>query len=346
MPAPIRRVDELGFPIPSKFDEFQTGETEPRPPKRSIFERLGQWRWLILLMVPAVLFGPQAVKFVRSIVANIQLERAEKDVRRRDLPQAVFHASRAIAWEPDPQRRALALAFRGQLNEKLKHLDESLRDYDEAIAIIGQEKSQPGIAIELAVLYHYRAWVQHRRGHDREALDDCKTALAVFPGSRQFPASNSSAELLNLKAYICALSGLEVEDGMKAINEALRAEGEHNAAMLDTRACLEYRQGKFDAALNDMEMAVPLAEAVRNGRQVGWDAGPVFVAPDEEEFDNESFAVMLDHRGEIHRKLAGESKDKDEIESHRKKADADFARAKELGFDAKQDEALEPAPRK
>ena len=106
MPAPIRRVDELGFPIPAKFEDFQTGDPEPRPPRRSIFKRLGRWRWLILLLLPALLFGPQAVDFVRGIVANIQLDRAEQDVRQRNFPRAVFHASRAIAWEPDPQRRS------------------------------------------------------------------------------------------------------------------------------------------------------------------------------------------------------------------------------------------------
>lgn len=345
MPAPIRRVDELGFPIPPKFEDFQTGDSEPRPPRRPIFKRLGRWRWLILLLLPALLFGPQAVDFVRGIVANIQLDRAEQDVRQRNFPRALFHYSRAIAWEPDPQRRAQALAFRGQLHEKLKHLEESLKDYDEAIGIVNQEKAQPGAAIELAELYHLRAWVQHRRGHNREALEDCKTALAVFPGSHRFPDGTSVPQFLNLKAYICALSGLEVEDGMKAINEALRSQGEHDPAMLDTRACLEYRQGKFAAALNDMDVAIGEVEGERHGRRFGWDAGPVFVAPDEVELDDESFAVMLYHRGEIHRKLAGQTKDASEAESHRKKADDDIARAKGLGFESKQDEALERAPR-
>src|SRR5215472_15172450 len=144
MPAPIRRVDELGFPIPPKFEDFQTGDSEPRAPRRSILKHFGPWRWLILLLVPALLFGPQAVDFVRGIVANIQLERAERDFRHKDFPKAVFHASRAIAWEPDPQRRASALNFRALLHEKLKHLDDSLNDYNEAIAIISQDKNKHG----------------------------------------------------------------------------------------------------------------------------------------------------------------------------------------------------------
>jgi hypothetical protein len=132
---------------------------------------------------------------------------------------------------------------------------------------------------------------------------------------------------------------------MKAINEALRFQGEHDPAMLDTRACLEYRQGKFVAALNDMDVAIRTVEGELHSRQFGWDAGPVFVAPDEAELDSESIAVMFYHRGEIHRKLAGQAKDASEADSHRKKADDDIAHAKVLGFDAKQDEALERASR-
>ncbi len=167
----------------------------------------------------------------------------------------------------------------------------------------------------------------------------------MFPGSRQFPDSNSTAQFLNLKAYICALSGLEVDEGTKAINEALRLRGEHDPAMLDTRACLEYRQGKLVAALNDMDVAIQAVEGELRGRQFGWDAGPVFVAPDEAELDSESIGVMFYHRGEIHRKLAGQTKDANEAESHQKKADDDIARAKGLGFESKQDEALERASR-
>src|SRR6266567_1954360 len=106
MPAPIRRVDELGFPIAAKFADFQTRSDEPRPPKRSIFQRLGCWRWLVLLLAPALLFGPQLIDFGRGIVANIQFQRAQQDELDHDLQRALFHYSRAIAWEPDTERRA------------------------------------------------------------------------------------------------------------------------------------------------------------------------------------------------------------------------------------------------
>jgi tetratricopeptide (TPR) repeat protein len=345
MPAPIRRVDELGFPIPPKFEDFQTGDSELRPPRRPILRLLGRWRWLILLLVPAILFGPQAVNFVRGIVANIQLERAEQDLDHGDFRRALFHVSRAIAWEPDGTRRAHALALRAEVNEKLNHLEESLRDCNEGIDAIKQLNQQVGTSLDLAMLYRCRAWVQHRRGHDRQALDDCKTAIDDFPGPHNSRLIFAGAGLLNLKAYICALSGLEVEDGMKAINEALGKLGDRDPAMLDTRACLEYRQGKLEAAMSDMELAIQMAGSDRHKNDFAWDARPVFVPQATFEIDDESYAVMLYHRGEIHRKLASQANDAVEAESHSKEADADIARAKKLGFDSKQDEALEPAPR-
>ena len=82
-------------------------------------------------------------------------------------------------------------------------------------------------------------------------------------------------ELLNEKAYFSALSGLEVEDGLKTINEALNLAGTDNPAMLDTRACIQYRLGKYDLALNDMNVAIrpgriaAAKSSVRLGRRAG-----------------------------------------------------------------------------
>src|SRR5438067_10842060 len=130
MPAPMRRVDELGFPIPSKFEDFRNGSEEPRPPRRSVFQRLGRWRWLVLLLGPALLFGPQLIDFGRGVVANIQIDRAVRNYDRRDFNRALYHASRAIAWEPNPSRRGSVLHLRALIHEALHHPDEGLRDCD------------------------------------------------------------------------------------------------------------------------------------------------------------------------------------------------------------------------
>jgi tetratricopeptide (TPR) repeat protein len=344
MPPPIRRVDELGFPIPTKFEDFQTGSDEPRPPKRSVFQRLGRWRWLVLLLAPALLFGPQLIDFGRGIVANVQIQRAQQDLMDHDLQRALFHTSRAIAWEPDPERRAEFLSVRALVHEKLKHLDEGLHDYDEAIALVSQLKALPGPSIELATLYRGRARLHQRRRQNREALDDCKSAIAVCPKGRFGLDPSLYMELLNEKAYFSALSGLEVEDGLRTINEALNMAGVGNAAMLDTRACIQYRLGKYDLALNDMNVAIHLVETQRQNRQFGWDALPVFTPEDESVLDDQAFAVMYHHRGEIHRKLSADPKSKEPAETHRKQAEADLERAAQLRFDPQDGEALEVAP--
>jgi tetratricopeptide (TPR) repeat protein len=339
MPAPIRRVDELGFPIPTRFEDYPSGANEPRPPKRSVFQRLGRWRWLVLLLAPAVLFGPQLIDFGRGIVAKLQLDGAQHDFVRGDWHGALRHASRAIAWEPDPSRRAAVLLLRAQVHEKLKHFDESLHDYGEAIGLVNQSKPLPGASGELAILYQGRARLHQRKGQNREALDDCKSAIAACPKDPFLYAN-----LLNEKAYFSALSGLEVDEGLKTINEALRAMRDDNPAMLDTRACLQYRLGKYDLALNDMNVAISLVETQRRNRQFGWDAGAVFVAQDDFEIDDQALAVMFHHRGEIQRKLSADPKTKDQSETHRKKAEADFERAAQLRFDPQEGEALETAP--
>ncbi len=343
MPAPIRAVDELGFPIPPKFEDFGVNSGEPRPPRKSMFARLGRWRWLLLVLVPLALFGKPLVDFGRGIVASVQFQRAQHDRDNRDLQRALVHAGRAIAWEPSPERRAEELQFRAEIHEKLRQLDESVRDCSEGIRILSQEKPQLAGLAELAILYHTRAWAQFQLGKGRAALDDCKAALDIWPGPHQDGDLRVYAQLLNVKAYISALTSLDVENGLTAINEALTKTDEHNPAFLDTKACLEYRLGKLDAALNDMDKALRIADQQRNQRRLGWDAGPVFVAPDEFEADENALAVMFYHRAEIHRKLASTVADKQESQRHQSKAEADFSRARNLHADAGLQEALEPA---
>lgn len=339
MPAPIRPVDELGFPIPAKFEDFQVNTPEPTSPRRPSLSWLKRWRWLLLLLVPALLFGKPAVDFVRGIVANVQLQRAERDRENHNFQRAIAHASRAIDWEPTAVRRAQDLIFRATLHKDLGQYERSLRDCNEAIKILSGEKQESEVLTDLAYVYQHRGWVQFRLGRKQAAVDDLKLALKTSPDQR----SGAFVELLNEKAYICALTSLDIEDGMKAVNEALAAWGAQSAAMLDTRACLEYRQGKLEAALNDMDTAIHLIDRQRQQFRRGWDADPVFVARNDIALDNESYAVILYHRGEIHRKLAAEAKEKSTIDLHKSKAESDFKQAHLFGGDARLYEALEPA---
>ena len=53
MPAPIRRTDELGFPIPGTFDD--AAERGPAM-GRKVRGLLWRWRWALLILLVPLLF--------------------------------------------------------------------------------------------------------------------------------------------------------------------------------------------------------------------------------------------------------------------------------------------------
>jgi tetratricopeptide (TPR) repeat protein len=316
MPAPIRPVDEFGFPIPAKFDDPPAGGGEPRRAKRTVFQRLGRWRWLVLILVPALLFGRQIVDFGRGLVANFQVQRAERDRDRGDFRRALDHVDQAIAWEPDVERRANVIMFRAEVHNDLNDLDRALGDYNEAIALLNEGKPLARPSLNLAQAHTLRATLHERLGHHREALDDSKEALVCCPAG----ATLERAELLNAHAYMCALTNMELQLGAQEIEEALRVRGP-DAALIDTRGYLRFRLGQYDAALADLQLAIRGEEEQRYSAQF-------------EERYRTNLAVMYHHRGEIYQKLAEDEKNKDRADFKRK-AEADLRHADQFGFDPK-----------
>jgi tetratricopeptide (TPR) repeat protein len=316
MPAPIRPVDEFGFPIPAKFDDPPTGGGEPRRAKRSVFQRLGRWRWLLLILVPTLLFGRQIIDFGRGLVANFQVQRAERDLDRRDFRRALDHVDQAIAWEPDVGRRANVIMFRAEVHNGLNDLDSALGDYNEAIALLNEGKPLARPSLNLAQAHSLRATLHERLGHHREALDDSKEALVCCPAD----ATLERAEFLNGHAYMCALTNMELQLGAQEIEEALRVRGP-DAALIDTRGYLRFRLGQYDAALADLQLAIRGEEELRYSAQF------------DEQY-RKYLAVMYHHRGEIYQKLAEDEKNKDRADFKRK-SEADLRHADQFGFDPK-----------
>ncbi len=316
MPAPIRPVDELGFPIPAKFDDPPAGAGEPRRAKPSVFQRLGRWRWVILVLVPLLLFGRQIIDFGRGLVANIQIQRAENDLFRRDFRRALDHANQAAAWEPDAERRADVIAeLRAAAHIELDDLDGAMSDYNEAIALLNDGKPLARPSLGLAQAYFGRANLHFRLGHQREALDDSKQSRICCPAG----PPHVRADVLNGHAYMCALTGLELQSGEQDIDEALMLVGQ-KPELLDTRAYVRFKLGQCDAALEDMQRAIRMEEGQHYGQ--------------DDEFLRRILAVMYHHRGEIYQKLAEDEKNKDRAE-FKTKAEVDLHRAEQLGFDPK-----------
>ncbi|HEV2972644.1 MAG TPA: tetratricopeptide repeat protein [Pirellulales bacterium] len=344
MPAPIRPVDEHGFPIPTKFEDWpRGGEDEPRPPRRSISQRMGRWKWLFLLLVPGLLFGRQLVDFGRDLVAGFQMQRAWRDLQVGELRKAKAHIDRAIEWEPDAGARAADLSLRARVREKLQDLDGSLRDCDQAIALWNEVKTLRKASDDLPETYRQRAWVLQRLGRHREALADCKAALESCPRWSVNRDPTLYPNLLNERAYISALSGLEVEAGLQDIEQAIRELGDDKAELLDTRACLRYRLGQYDAALRDMQVAIRSVTARRSHFRLGWDADQVHAFSDDRDdsqITDQELAVMYRHEGEIYRKLSDDPRKTDRTHL-RKLADADLEKAALHGFDPSGGESLE-----
>ena len=88
--------------------------------------------------------------------------------------RALFHASRAIAWEPNPSRRAFDLYLRAQIHKALHQPDESLRDYDEAIRIV------PNYAVALSGSAWLRATCPDERFRDgKKAVEHASKACEL-----------------------------------------------------------------------------------------------------------------------------------------------------------------------
>jgi tetratricopeptide (TPR) repeat protein len=317
MPAPVRPVDELGFPIPAKFDDPPAGAGEPRRAKPSVFQRLGRWRWVIVVLVPLLLFGREIVDFGRGLVANFLIHRADRDWQRGDFHRALDHFAAAAAWEPDVERRVIIIVdYRAEIHRKLGELDAAMGDYNQAIALLTDGKSLPRPSVGLAIAHDRRAYLHECLGHHREALDDSKEALVGCPvGPPQLRAT-----MLNDHAYMCALTGMELQSGEHDIDEAIQIAG-NDPAFLDTRAYVRFRLGQYDVALNDLQMAIRMEEGQRYGFQ-------------DDELLHRNLAVMYHHRGEVYEKLGQDEKNKDRAD-FKQKAEVDFHRAAQLGFDPK-----------
>jgi tetratricopeptide (TPR) repeat protein len=323
MPAPNRSVDEHGFPTPVKFDAPTPEPQSPRD-KRSQGSRLTRWKWAFLLLLPAILFGPQLYDLGCDYVAGLQLRKAVRDFENGDFQRARLNFDRAIEWEPAAYRRWEPYWLRAEVREKVQDLDGALSDCDEALKLLAEDKRDKHDYRALVSVYRTRAWVLERCGKHRDALAACKIGIDLCP-------PGDGAELptmLNTRAYICALSGLDLENGLRDINEALQGRpGEPE--LIDTRGYLLLKLGKADEALADMQKAIPPIEEERLERAKRLNEAELMHNPQArrywarlvEEVEHD-LAVMYHHRGEIYDKLG--KKDAARV-------DAD--RAKQFGYD-------------
>jgi tetratricopeptide (TPR) repeat protein len=254
-----------------------------------------------LFVGPAIYFALPG-ELVRWRIASAEEKRLDGDIQGAiaDLDKALQH---------DPQELQL-LEKRAEWNVELKNYPAALNDCDQIVKL---RPDDPGG-------YMWRSQVFQYLGEHEKAVEDWKRIMDLDIAQ----TTEGRGFALNGLAYARALANIEIDEGLKDIDDAMRRVGERYE-MLDTRGYLLYRAGDYQRALDDLNRAVENAREDFNESKPTKDG---FGWPDRREQDLESrqlarhFAVILYHRGLIHQ--AG---------GDQHAAQADFDRVKELGFE-------------
>ena len=131
----------------------------------------------------------------------------------------------------------LALALR-----EAKQTQESLATFEEAL----HESELSGAGTATARFYFDYGVAAEQAGLYDKAADLLKKSIALDP--------TNSAETYNYLGYMWAEHGMHLEEAAEMIKRALQADPQ-NGAYLDSMGWVEYQQGKYDQALNDLMRA-------------------------------------------------------------------------------------------
>jgi tetratricopeptide (TPR) repeat protein len=156
--------------------------------------------------------------------------------------------------------------------------------------------------------------VYQRLARHPEAIRDATQALTLSRGGDPDP--------WNERAYVRAIAGLELEEGLDDVQQAIDLYGAPNAAYLDTRGYLYHLLGRQEEALTDLNEAIALAE-----REDPWGAAHERRPREgrggerDRRRHDENLSVLYHHRGLV---LAALGRDEE--------AQADLTRAESLGY--------------
>jgi len=194
----------------------------------------------LIAAVPAVyyLLPREIDRWHRALAIERQLE--------GDLEGAIRSLSRVIASSPDNDEHLL---LRAKWQLKIRKLDAALEDATRAIELA------PGNA----QAYLVRSMIYQHLGRHAEALEDWNTLADRLTR----PGGIPSVYTLNGRAYARAVAGVELDEALAEIEQALERLP-HDAAMLDTRGFIHYLRGDLDSALADLGRAVPQVELTYN----------------------------------------------------------------------------------
>jgi tetratricopeptide (TPR) repeat protein len=310
----FRKFDELGFPIPPRYEDLKF-QDDDSPPRSKINMRAKRLLLVLLLagIVVPIVFGPKILAAGRHLVAEWLASQAEQKYYEGDLAGALNDLDDAIQW--DPTSRNLYM-LRAVCREAMNELEGSLEDWNKHIELLEKMKTRlrgrPQHSANLARAYRSRSWIHVRLEHKEKALADATHAVDLF----------SSPDMWNARAYGRAILGTELDDALADIEKAIQ-QGGPMPEFLDTRGYVLHLLGRDEAALEDMNRAILITEQKKNlysARKSPRMSDRDFIRL-QQEIDN-SLAVMYHHRGLIYKGLG---RDLD--------ADKDLSEAKTLGYD-------------
>jgi tetratricopeptide (TPR) repeat protein len=123
-----------------------------------------------------------------------------------------------------------------------KHFQEAVATFEEAL----HEAESEGAEIANARFYFDYGAAAEQAGLYDKAADLFKKAIAVDP--------SNAADAYNYLAYMWAEHNMHLDEAEEMIKLALQADPS-NGAYIDTLGWLEFRKGKFDQALSDLQRA-------------------------------------------------------------------------------------------
>jgi tetratricopeptide (TPR) repeat protein len=311
MKPPSNNVDKYGFPIPPTFEDLHPAV--PKPPRKPWAGKklVG---WVLGLAILTMIFWESGLRDAALLwPVEWNVRHAQENWLAGDLHKALRGYDNAIAWtewpataflwKPDTRRhiRSELHLRRGRLRVEADQVQEGLDDFSIAIELNPSD----------CQAYEHRGMAYQRLQKHRLAINDMNTAVKVGP--------KSNARLLNDRAYVRAIAGMELEGALEDIERALELSGPSIPEYLDTRAFVRFQLGQLQPALDDMDKAIEQTEEQRDQRfnprmqrRLARHVEPGLIALERRHYDH-SLAVMYHHRGQIHDKLGNAEKAQDDL---------------------------------
>lgn len=289
-------------------DQTRPPGTSQRPHQRGWGAPFGAF--LILFMI-AIVVVPLFYTSFSDEVGRWRLAAAWEQRLNGNLEAAVKSLDAAL--ELDPNHVELYLQ-RAAWYDELGNREAALRDYNKVNELADNDRR----------MLLGRAMTYHRMGKPVEALRDLTHLLEASSDANR-------AEALNTLAYFRALNNTDLDLALSDVDKSIDLIGP-NPALLDTRGFIHYQRGDLEAARNDLENAVAgMAVEVEGTQRTAPDGSKMGVVDPrvyqlQLRASREQVAVIFYHRGLIYDKL-GEAE----------RAQADFAKVRELGFEPTED---------